>query len=279
MTCLPLVFTDLDGTLLDHHTYSFAPAQPLLEWLTDRNIPVIPATSKTSAELLVLRNQLGSRAPFLVENGAAIYLPKSADPSPPPGVLDKADFWVREFVSPRQTWIDLLAELSPQFSGCFISFTELGATGIAELTGLTPGAALLASQRQYSEPITWQGSDAQKRAFCERVTAAGGRVLQGGRFMHISGNCDKGEAMNWLVAEYVRKNSPTHPVVSIAAGDSENDRDMLELADIALVIPSPVHQPLELERTTGVYRPNHPGPVGWASGIKQIMDDLLGDNY
>ena len=42
-----LIFTDLDGSLLDHHSYSFAPAVPLLAELDALGIPVIPITGKT----------------------------------------------------------------------------------------------------------------------------------------------------------------------------------------------------------------------------------------
>ena len=67
-----LIFSDLDGTLLDHHTYSFAPALSMLQKLRSANIPVIPNTSKTFAELTELTQQIGLDGPFIVENGAAV---------------------------------------------------------------------------------------------------------------------------------------------------------------------------------------------------------------
>lgn len=36
-----LIFTDLDGTLLDSHTYDWQPAAPWLYRLRERNIPLI----------------------------------------------------------------------------------------------------------------------------------------------------------------------------------------------------------------------------------------------
>ena len=50
-----LIFTDLDGSLLDHNTYSFDPAAELLLQLEQQQIPVIPVTSKTRAEVMALR--------------------------------------------------------------------------------------------------------------------------------------------------------------------------------------------------------------------------------
>ncbi len=74
-TANTLIFTDMDGTLLDHHTYSFEAAKPTLTSLAERNIPVIPTTSKTFVELLELRETIGLTGPFIVENGAAAYIP------------------------------------------------------------------------------------------------------------------------------------------------------------------------------------------------------------
>jgi len=71
-----LVFTDMDGSLLDHYTYQFDDANPTLEKLNDKNIPVIPITSKTQAELLYLRETVDNHHPFIIENGAAVYIPK-----------------------------------------------------------------------------------------------------------------------------------------------------------------------------------------------------------
>ena len=73
----PIIFTDLDGTLLDHYSYSFEAAIPMLGKLEDLGIPVIPITSKTFAEVSRLRDQLNNRHPFIVENGAAIAIPKN----------------------------------------------------------------------------------------------------------------------------------------------------------------------------------------------------------
>ena len=70
-----LVFTDVDGTLLDHHDYSWDPARRALERLRDRGYPVVLTTSKTLAELEVLQRELGIEGPVISENGALVALP------------------------------------------------------------------------------------------------------------------------------------------------------------------------------------------------------------
>ena len=75
-----IVFTDLDATLLDHHTYSWQPAQPALKWLAKHNIPVILTSSKTLAEMQQISDELSLRYPLVVENGAAVAIPSKRGP-------------------------------------------------------------------------------------------------------------------------------------------------------------------------------------------------------
>lgn len=55
-----LVFSDLDGTLLDSHSYDWQPAAPWLTRLREANVPVILCSSKTSAEMLYLQKNVGA---------------------------------------------------------------------------------------------------------------------------------------------------------------------------------------------------------------------------
>ena len=70
-----VVFTDLDGTLLDHHSYSWAAAEEALKELERRRVPLVLVTSKTRAEVEALQRKLGSVQPFVTENGGGIFIP------------------------------------------------------------------------------------------------------------------------------------------------------------------------------------------------------------
>ena len=96
-----VIFTDMDGTLLDHDTYSFEAARPTLASLKEQNIPVIPTTSKTYAELIVLRDTIGLDGPFIVENGAAIYIPHGFFKQKPAGTIWQDGFWCKSFISSK----------------------------------------------------------------------------------------------------------------------------------------------------------------------------------
>ena len=66
------IVSDVDGTLMDH-SYDLSPARETIKKLQILSIPVILCTSKTAAEVKVIRNELNLTDPYIVENGAAIY--------------------------------------------------------------------------------------------------------------------------------------------------------------------------------------------------------------
>ncbi|MGB0624704.1 MAG: HAD-IIB family hydrolase, partial [Luminiphilus sp.] len=94
---IAVIYTDLDGTLLDHHTYSFAEALETVHALRDRGIPIVPCTSKTRAETAELMNAAGLSGPMIVENGAAIWVPKDWGLSRPAGAEDTSEAWCHSF--------------------------------------------------------------------------------------------------------------------------------------------------------------------------------------
>ena len=79
-----VLFTDLDGTLLDHDTYTAEPALPALDIISRRHIPLVVCTSKTAAEIQKLRDSIGNSDPFISENGGGIFVPENYFPFPFP---------------------------------------------------------------------------------------------------------------------------------------------------------------------------------------------------
>ncbi|MDG1311789.1 MAG: HAD-IIB family hydrolase [Porticoccaceae bacterium] len=265
---MKLIFTDLDGSLLDHHTYSFAPAANYLDRLESQGIPVIPITSKTRAEVLVLRKIINNLHPFIIENGSAICIPKDYFTQYPEPATEFEDYWIISNTEPRSRWIGILNQIGKPFADEYQTFSSIcadqGIEGLALLTGLTLEQATLAQQREYSEPINWLGSESRKADFIQKLTDAGAHLLQGGRFLSMGGNTDKGRALLQLQALYQAQYGQFQ---SIAIGDSNNDISMLEAADSALVIRSSNHDMPQLKRTKNLYQSNATGPNGWVEGI------------
>jgi len=72
-----LIATDRDGRLLNHADYNYQATFPAIAALRKRQIPLIPVTSKTWAEVAALRRALPLTSPFVVEKGGAIFLAAS----------------------------------------------------------------------------------------------------------------------------------------------------------------------------------------------------------
>ncbi|MFD2165496.1 HAD-IIB family hydrolase [Thalassotalea euphylliae] len=274
----PIIFTDLDGTLLDHYTYSFEAALPVIAQLKVNDIPVVATTSKTVQEVINIYEAIGINGPFIVENGAAVYLPKQLFNKQPQDTTEQPHFWVKSFSRSRETFINVVEQLSNSFGEKFRSFYQMTSADIAEVTGLTVPQAKLASQRQFGEPVLWLGTDKEKHQFVASAKALGANVLLGGRFIHICDACDKGKALNWLAGEYQHLLKLPY-VTAIALGDSGNDIAMLEAADIAVQIKSPTHSfpRLDTDRTRFIFQTKGYGPVGWAESLNFILNfPLLG---
>lgn len=268
-----LIFTDLDGSLLDHKSYSHSAAASMLERLKKMGVPVILASSKTRSELIAIRGELDNSHPFIVENGAAVLIPDGYFDPPPADAHRSGDYWVTEFCAPRAHWLALLKRQRRNHSGEFLTFAESGTKQIREMTGLNVIAAERAASREYGEPVRWLASAARREQFIDAVEKSGARVLMGGRFLHVSGDIDKGRALRWLRKAYERNGFGARRF-TIAVGDGQNDVAMLDAADQALIVRSRVHEPPKLTRTSGVVVSEKFGPEGWREGLAAILDTL-----
>lgn len=258
---MKLVFTDLDGTLLDHDSYSFEAARPALDLLAARGIPVILASSKTEAEMRPIAQAIGISHPMIVENGAGVV-----------GLGDGSDAAANQTMSPYSQLRSVLRELPKELRVCFEGFGDWDVARVAEETGLPPASAELARQRRFSEPGHFSGTEAQKRAFVEFLDLHGFTAVQGGRFFTLMPKTSKAERMAEVVDHYRRASGEA--ITTVALGDAPNDLAMLEAADCGIIISNPAHHPLpvsEREKQGAILRSEAAGPKGWNIMIHQLV--------
>jgi len=266
-----LVFTDLDGTLLDHETYAHEPASEALAELAARGIPVIPNTSKTIDEMLVWRTRLALDGPFIVENGSALVLPVDHPEWPidaATGVRDERGFHVVTFGTTIATIKARLNELDVARRYDCDAFSQLDVAAVAAATGLDLAAATQAKARRFSEPLRWRDDDAALARLVAELAAAGLRAIRGGRFVHVIGDTDKGVALERTARLYAADGAGD--VTTIALGDSPNDAEMLNAADIAVVVRNPHASKPSLTRDASLYT-SAAGPGGWQEAFDVLF--------
>ena len=201
-----LVITDLDGTLLDHDTYSFEDARPAIETLRQRRIPLVLCTSKTLAEVEVWRRRLGNQDPFIAENGGAVFIPSGRFPLRIASALTVGEYEVLQLGSPYSTLVEALHEAARE-SGCrVLGFSDMTAQEVAEACGMSVETAALAKRREYDEPFLIQDAD-RSDSLVAAIEKRGFHWTRGGRFHHIIGESDKAKAVELLVGLY-RKPDP-----------------------------------------------------------------------
>lgn len=273
-----VVVTDLDGTLLDHDTYSWAEAEPALAALRARGIPVVPCSSKTRAEMRVIARTLGLDGPFIPENGGAVVWPRRTDGDPPPGAREDNDEWVWSMGVRVERLVVAFEAIRSALDLDLISVASLDAASIVSRTGLTVEAAEQARAREWSVPffcprtLTVPEQAALARAALDRGLA----VTTGGRFFHLVGPGGKRLAVEHLRRRLQEASGRALPLVVL--GDAPNDTSMLSIADVAIVVPGA--NP-ELTRQTVALVPGcrvapAPGPRGWNLAMQEVLRDLGG---
>ncbi|MBB1336448.1 HAD-IIB family hydrolase [Pseudoalteromonas sp. SR44-2] len=267
-TLQPIIFTDLDGTLLNHADYNTNNISELLQQLQNSHIPVVFNTSKTFCEVIELKNDLNIQQPFIVENGAAVFIPEDYFELKPIGCKKVGAYWCYAMAKPLSSLLNDLNTLKADYKAHYKLFSDLSSEQISELTGLNDAQARRAQTRDYSDPLYWYGNDELLTAFVNDVEALGYDIKIGGRFIHIAKNTDKSAAQQWLVKQF------THhfrkPLTVIALGDSDNDKQMLEHANIAIIIANPASKkPVKLSHNKARYSQS-PAPLGWIEEITSL---------
>ncbi|MCS7314225.1 MAG: HAD-IIB family hydrolase [Bryobacterales bacterium] len=261
-----MVFSDLDGTLLDAEGYDFGPAAPALEALARRGIPIVLVSSKTRREIEYWRRRLSNGHPFVVENGGAIYVPEGYFPFALERAVRRDGYEVLELGRPHAELVRALDEAARETRTPVLAFHRMTIGEIRRRTRLPPALARLARQREYDEPFQLPArapADPLLRALERR----GLRWTRGGGFYHVTGHGGKAPAVEILVSAYRRA---CGRIRTIGLGDAWNDLEYLRLMDIPIVVAGPaahsMRSALPRARLT-----EPPGPAGWSRGVLEAL--------
>lgn len=263
-----VVFADLDGTILDLHTYEAGPALEALRACESTGVAVALVSSKTREEMETIRRSLGHRDPFACENGAALYLPRS-DWERPEGAEPWGAYWRIVLGRPRAELVRVLQRASSSAGVPVRAFWEMSAAELAEITGLTPTEARRAADREFDEPFLVLAEDPDDvLRLASELEREGYGYSRGGRFHHVTGRHGKGEAVRILQGLY-RAQCPGARFA--AFGDAEADLPMLREVDHPYLVRRPDGTVATEERLPGLRVTRFPGPLGFADAVWELL--------
>jgi mannosyl-3-phosphoglycerate phosphatase len=265
-----LIFTDLDGTLLDSKTYSYEKSLTAINRLRENDIPIIFCSAKTRAEQEVYRHELRLFHPFIVEHGSAILIPRTYFPFPFDYHKAVDDLLAIELSIPHDRVRKLLAKIGKENDFRFKGFVDMSAAEVAEITGLNLEFAKLAKHREYDEPVRFDPSgEKDSSKFLAKLGEAGLNWSYGGRLYHVMGGGDKGKAVEILSGLYRKM---WGEIRTVGLGNGLNDLPMLSQVDIPILVQKKnsswedINLP-RLRKVQGV------GPEGWSRAIAEIFGD------
>jgi mannosyl-3-phosphoglycerate phosphatase len=260
-----IIFSDLDGSLLNHDDYSFAEALPALTIIKTAGIPLIITTSKTRREVEILRKDMGITDPFVVENGGGVFF-SGNDNFDLPASYRKEGYAVIELGMTYKLIRDFFHTVKERFHAR--GFGDMSIAEIADRTGLSIAEAALAKNREFTEPFLLDAHQ-DSEAINKLAESHGMKITRGGRFYHLMGcRQDKGAAVR-LVLDIFRRHYGGS-ILAIAIGDGENDRPMLGEADIPVLIPHPDGSYADI-CLPGLVRAEAPGARGWNDVVQMIL--------
>lgn len=267
MTPERVVFSGIDGCLLDPLTRDYDPARPAIAALTHLGVPLVLCSSRPRAEVALVSRLFDLGAPMIVENGAVLLVPRGHLRQGVPGGERHGDLHVLRLGPPRESLQEALGELSAAAGVKVRTLDRLPPRERRRPGGL--GFAPSAREREHTEPFLVAGKE-EAAALAHEAEARGLLVARGERFWYLCGGADKGLAVRTLLSLYEREGSRPK---AIALGVWQVDLPMLRAAHRPVVLPGPDGsiEPKLASALPRAERARSGGPEGWNDAVLAVL--------
>lgn len=273
--------SDLDGTYLDHQNYSHEEADSATSEAKNQQKPIVFVTSKTFAEIEVIEKEIDiwQNAPFIVENGGAIYIPKDyfsieslRELSGSAEVIEDGD-WIKVIYG--KPYQELRAALSVVAEELNLEVRGIGDMTVSEFAadcGLPIEAAENAKKREFQEGFKIlrvpeeKMSDVQN-ALQSMLESIGYYMSKGGRYFQVMGSPAKIVAVETLLRLFEKKFGK---VFSVGLGDAPADYEFMRRCNVGYVIANPHKTTSRDESISSLRFVEEIGPAGWNKVVTAI---------
>ncbi len=258
-----LIFTDLDGSLLDKETFKFDVINDYFKELVRNGIIIIPNSSKSQAELLDFNEQNNLDLSFIAENGSSIHgLNKIHYNLPDKIIISRTINEIRNVYEEN---------ISLDFKNKTTHILELEIEVQQKILGLPLDKIKLAIKRDHSLPIKFNGTEIEKNEFTKILKNSGLTIQTGGRVMNVCDNVNKSIAMS--KALQLIKKQLDDEIITIGVGDNENDIEMIKQTDYPCLVKNDNFDS-SLINIDNLIKSSEPSPLGWADVIKTAIQKI-----
>ena len=257
-----LLFTDLDGTLLNKKTFEFKAALDLIKNCISKGINIIPNSSKTDLELDEICENLKIPKVYISENGSCIcglnFFSKK---------LNKKVFLSRSKQIIFKSFTDNI-DFKLQ-KKCLILENETLKIQLKTL-GLPKNKLFKAMNRKFSMPFIFLGNKEEEIALKKNVKEYGLSIQFGGRVLSLGDKVSKGNAMMKFMS--ILSNETNKNYISICVGDNENDFDMLDKCDYPCLVKNGPLKNIKFKNQCVFSKKE--APDGWVEVVKKTLNIL-----
>ena len=257
-----LLFTDLDGSLLNKKTFDFNAASYLIKDCISKGINIIPNSSKTDLELNEICEDLNIPKIYISENGSCIkglnFLSNSLNKEI--SLSRSKEIILKNFI--ENVDINLRQK-------CLILENEPLQNQI-KILGLPKDKIPKALNRKFSFPFIFEGNENQELQLKTIVKKYGLKIQFGGRVLNLGDEVSKGNAMKTFVSLLSKETKKDY--VLICVGDNENDFDMLDKCDYPCLVKNGPIKKINFKNQC-IFSTQE-APYGWVEVVNKTLNKI-----
>lgn len=267
-----VLFTAVEGTLLDPGSQSWTAAADALAELERRRTPLVLVTRGTRAQLEPLRSKLQHTHPFVTESGGGLFLPDGYFSVRLEGAVRAARYFCVPFARPYTEVTSALEELAGKARATVVGYSQMSAREIARNTGEPLRAAELARQREFTERFFFAGATPETTArFARAASNFHWEAVPGDPFWELRSGNFENRAVRYLMRLY--RTSMRTRLAAVGIGSTSSDMEMLSAADSVLLLPG---RGAEFDATLvstfpGAGQGRLAGPTGWNQAVTELL--------
>jgi len=257
-----IIFTDLDGSLLDRDTFKFDTIKEYIKSLINDGIIIIPNSSKTEKEIEKFSMELGIALPYISENGSAIHRLNLINQNFPNKIILSRE---------KDELIKIFDSKVPEKirNKCHL-ISKMNKKKQEQIFGQKEDKLRDVLSRNYTLPLLFNGEKKEKNKLLKILNKNSLTLQEGGRVSNLCDNVNKVKSMNKVI-KILKKTEDK--IKTIAVGDNYNDLDMLKNSDVPCLV---FNDQFKLDRINidNLMFSNKPSPEGWADVIKKALAKL-----